>query len=89
MTDENIKNNEQLDLDDLDEASGGYIFSPGDKYEVIDERGDVVKTVYLSSRSEVGHILAARQAGAEARARGLSDDLLSWSELNDLRSKNH
>lgn len=33
MTDENIKNNEQLDLDDLDEASGGYIFSPGDKYE--------------------------------------------------------
>lgn len=88
MTDENIKDNDQLDLDDLDEVSGGYIFRHGNKYEVIDEKGNVVETVGLHSQSPTGYAIGAREAGAKARARGLSDDLLSWSEFYDLRMKN-
>ena len=39
MSDENIKSNDQLNLDDLEEAAGGYIIATGYDYEVIDERG--------------------------------------------------
>ena len=37
MSDENIKNNDQLNLDDLDEVAGGYVFATDDKYQVIDD----------------------------------------------------
>lgn len=44
MSENEIKLNDQLDLDDLDSVAGGYVFAADTAYEVIDNQGNVVES---------------------------------------------
>ncbi len=72
----------ELSLDDLDGASGGYIYSNGDDpdypYELIDDRtGDVL--AYFTRKQD---------AIDSAKFNGISAKSITWDQLKNLRELN-
>ena len=78
----NIEDGTELSDKQLDAVAGGYVFYTGESYEVIDEKGDVVKTVWGNKLDD--HWRACRYA----RELGLSEQEITWYELDALRRAN-
>ena len=69
----------KINDDALEEVSGGYIFLNDDvKYEIIDDKGDVVDTAYSWD-----------DAVKKAERRGLNTKFIVWDELKAIREKNN
>jgi len=72
----------ELTDEELDGVTGGYVFFNGEGYEVIDEKGNVVKTYWGTKIDDHRH---ARNHALEL---GLSDQDITWYELDALRRSN-
>ena len=87
MVENNILNSPEsgIELSDelLDGVAGGYVFFNGDGYEVIDEKGNVVKTYWGTKIDD------HRRAKNHALELGLSDRDIIWYELDALRQGSH
>ena len=80
------KHNDQLDLDDLDEAAGGCIFDADGCYEVIDNQGNVVERFPYEKGYRADRMIAQRAAEKAAGKRGFSQVELNWTQLQYRRT---
>lgn len=82
MAENEIITGAELSDENLDAIAGGYVFFNGDGYEVIDNKGNVVKTFWGTKIDDHRH---AKNYASEL---GFSADDITWYELDDLRRRN-
>ena len=82
MAENEIITGAELSDEGLDAIAGGYVFFNGDGYEVIDNKGNVVKTFWGTKTSD------HRWAKDYALELGFSDQDITWYELDALRKSN-